>query len=132
MKANELRIGCNYQLENGVLRGRIVTIKNKLDLDVAFDLLESNLIKPIPLTEEWLVRFGFEKDFDGSFMLGIISIFKDKRLKQNVYIYTESTSKYSDGQWVVILDLKLQYVHQLQNLYFALTGEELTIKNEDK
>jgi hypothetical protein len=26
--------------------------------------------------------------------------------------------------------INIRYVHQLQNLYFALTGEELTIKNE--
>jgi hypothetical protein len=85
---------------------------------------------PIPLTEEWLLKFGFKKDLDGSFVFGLLSMFKDKRLKQNVYIYTESTQSLSDGQWVVINDLKLQYVHQLQNLYFALTGEELTTYNE--
>jgi hypothetical protein len=26
------------------------------------------------------------------------------------------------------LDIEIKYVHQLQNLYFALTGEELEIK----
>jgi hypothetical protein len=121
MKASELRIGnwvCDiYQEEEFQL-----DIVDMCDMDINGDLYRTD---PIPLTEEWLLKFKFKKDLDGSFVYGLLSMFKDKRLKQNVYIYTEDTNK---GQWVVINDLKLQYVHQLQNLYHALTGEELTIK----
>jgi hypothetical protein len=119
MKASELRCG------NWVC---IHSIELQMCID-DFNFREDFFI-PIPLTEEWLLKFGFKKDLDGSFVFGLLSMFKDKRLKQNVYIYTESTQSLSDGQWVVINDLKLQYVHQLQNLYFALTGEELTTYNE--
>jgi len=114
MKASELRIGNYVYFEDELL---------KFDFEMGWNF---DYIKPIPLTEEWLLKFGFKKDLDGSFVFGLLSMFKDKRLKQNVYIYTESTQSLSDGQWVVINDLKLQYVHQLQNLYFALTNEELT------
>ena len=122
MKANELRIGCNFQLENGVLGGGTATIKNKYDLDVAFDLLESNLIKPIPLTEEWLLKFGFKKSnvyCFGNHKLIIESLMGDRHSCRYRINPNESI-------WIS----ELHYVHQLQNLYFALTGEELTFKSE--
>jgi hypothetical protein len=117
MKANELRIGCSFQLENSVLGGGIATIKNKYDLDVAFDLLESNLIKPIPLTEEWLLNLGFYKNIDtelfekGGYQIDI------SVLKCHFYLPDY-------GDWYK----EIEYVHELQNLYFALTEQELAVK----
>jgi hypothetical protein len=69
-------------------------------------------IKPVPLTEEWLVRFGFEE---------LTSI---KWRKGNLVL----TNFGHRIDWVVTDDfgVNLKYVHQLQNLYFALTGEELS------
>ncbi len=81
-------------------------------------------IEPIPLTEEWLKMLGFEgKDSDwwtnGVIELGYIS--------QEEFYEAELT--FPNMKW---RRLELRYVHQLQNLYFALTGEELTIKEEVK
>jgi len=81
------------------------------------------LIDPIPLTEEWLVKFGFEvkpnrayekywKDF------GDMAILVDEDLE--FYIHAESY----EGETL----RKVEHVHTLQNLFFALTGEELEIK----
>jgi hypothetical protein len=123
MKANELRIRnwvyfASCEAQDGYPKDykKLHQIKEGREIDFC------SFFEPIPLTEEWLLKFKFKKDLDGSFVFGLISVFKDKRLKQNVYIYTEDIN---EGRWVVINDLKLQYVHQLQNLYFALTGEEL-------
>lgn len=69
---------------------------------------------PIPLTEEWLVKFGFEKDSFGCLYFG--------------YFYYRKSLFYSSGEFSNIGLPNIQYVHQLQNIYFALTGEELTIK----
>ena len=75
----------------------------------------------IPLTEEWLLRFGFEKtqheygSHETIFSKDEIELSSDFRLVVTDY-YVERIGK------------PLQYVHQLQNLFFALTGEELTIK----
>jgi len=69
-------------------------------------------IKPIPLTEEWLTKFGFKKD-DGFFNKDGVWLTPDFGL---------------DG----INPFKpIKYVHQLQNLFFAITGEELTLENEN-
>ena len=121
MKANELRIGNwvnvtdkDYQvtqiLERGVNCGHIGAMYD--------------LVKPIPLTEEWLVNHGEGIDFEGDYMFvwrGIVwyyrmsdfSVRRDYKQKNKI-------------NWV-----EIKYVHQLQNLYFALTGEELTIKTID-
>ena len=74
-----------------------------------------NYIEPIPLTEEWLLKFGFEMyEFDHKA--------NQFRFKERLIVYIDGFL-YDHGTSV-----KLQYVHQLQNLSFALTNEELTIK----
>lgn len=102
MKASELRIG-NLIYSKGL----------KENIKVEYSLLSNNddcmnyLYNPIPLTDEWLVKFGFKKGVKGWFKT------LDNNLKFNLYMYNRS--------------LYLS-VHQLQNLYFALTNEELTLK----
>jgi len=79
---------------------------------------------PIPLTEEWLERFGFEKTYSElsycEYDLGKIGV------EINSDKLTVSYNYGSDVEWVNFNHIK--HVHQLQNLYHALTGEELTIK----
>lgn len=67
--------------------------------------------KPIPLTYEWLEKFGFEELNNGTG-------------------YEKSNVKISnDFYWSIFGETakqaEVKYVHQLQNLYFALTGSEL-------
>ena len=120
MKANEIRIG-NY-VWNEVQQKAI-----QVNLKVLVDLLNGIDWQPIPLTEEWLLKFGFEKDeYAKDFRLG-------KYWVENRYFdsYEKSMFLFGCYQFNKIyitsnVDV-LKYVHELQNLYFALTGEELTI-----
>lgn len=75
-------------------------------------------ILPILITEEWLLKLGFEP----------VNILHDgtKVFRAEPYFY------FKDGIGRISIHApEIKYVHQLQNLYFALTGEELTI-NPDK
>lgn len=73
---------------------------------------------PIPLTEEWLLKFGFEC---------LDSRRYQKKYRRNYSIDGFMTSEsFMVGLGSALT--KLEYVHQLQNLYFALTGEELVVK----
>lgn len=88
-------------------------------------------VKPITLTEEWLVKFGFaEKESVSGFN------YFYKYFKQSDTKGCEQDSKFSLGRkgTEVFINSKwicgVQYVHQLQNLFFALTLKELEIKEE--
>lgn len=76
------------------------------------------LIQPIPLTEEWLLKAGFNKfpstqyDRDDFWCLE--------------YIERKGHAYYNQF-WCNQLEIYIKYVHQLQNIYFCLTGEELNI-----
>ena len=138
MKATELRIGnyyyytCEDSLDERKKWCEVCQIDSQ---DLV--LLESNQgdedFNPIPLTEEWLLKFGFEKtkhshgyacyikdgfDFDivshGRYW--VLAIYKDESCTDSLY--------FAHG--------RLEYVHQLQNLFFVFTGEELTIQTKSK
>ena len=78
-------------------------------------------IAPIPLTEEWLLKFGFIRD--NTIMDMSYSNYKIKALDRSLNI------QFIHGKIVanIYFQVELKHLHQLQNIYFALTGEELTI-----
>ena len=118
MKANELRIG-NLLFDRGdkILRldyWDFMKPAQRMFLgDSEVHPLTEDLeyCKPIPLTEEWLFRFGFVYNPHSIEFHGKNMIFHNW-IKDRGYVSWGST--------------QIKYVHQLQNLYFALTGEELT------
>lgn len=82
-----------------------------------------NYFTPIPITEDWLLKFGATKgcnhDAERFNLLGY-----------GVYLKCDHPcAVVMEGCCMeeVISD-NLKYIHQLQNLYFALTGEELQIQ----
>jgi len=114
MKARELRIG-NYLLgyDGKVFAWELIdfeTVYNDVDVD--------EICKPIPLTEEWLLKFGFKGDDkqDKYYDVNSACYLHMDRGGDVVHLYDED----NDNE---LADCK--HVHQLQNLYFALTGEEL-------
>ena len=78
-----------------------------------------NLILGVPLTEEWLLKFGFEKGF--YYEKGFLKLSNGQKRTLVRYVISDSES---------VSIASIIYVHQLQNLYHALTGEELTIKKQ--
>jgi hypothetical protein len=118
IQAQDLRIG-NWA-SNGQIEFQI-TSKDIYHLDVYVNRV---IAKPIPITPEWLERmgFGFEKIGNGWHL----------DVEINHYCLYSESGKYVD--LFVFSDevgQQCQYIHQLQNLYFALTGEEITIKDGD-
>lgn len=86
-------------------------------------------IQPIPLTEEWLLRFGFsgstphESPYFYSYAVGASTL----RINPDngvVWIVASNGGLFNNPKLI-------EHVHQLQNLYFALTGQELTIKTPE-
>lgn len=114
MEANELRIGNLIQYNEGG-KCKVIGI-HEFGVDVEFieetTYIEFDQFSPIPITEEWLLKFGFElKNW------GIkVWYLKGFEIDHNFYL--------KGIDWGV----RFKYVHQLQNIYFALVGEELELK----
>jgi hypothetical protein len=108
MKTTDLRIG-NLVLSKGVP----VQIEEIMweTVRYCFGEFPIDYVEPIPLTKEWLLKFGFEFRVvygNNFWTLNNILIFEDK-----------------NGNFEYSVGLKIQSIHQLQNLYFALTNKEL-------
>lgn len=97
-----------------------------------WQMQEPERISPILLTEEWLLKFGFELSDNDLYSLGFIQNLLcfpfwfriEKSLECNLEIVNKC-----DDEITSIHIINIKYVHQLQNLYFAITGYELEIKN---
>lgn len=88
------------------------------------------LIKPIPLDEGWLIKFGFEKKGETfvKYMKPDFIIEINKQGTSHWFPWiTERAEMASMNDNVISLNF-IDNVHQLQNLYFALTGQELLEK----
>lgn len=118
MKATELRIGNYLNGKQGhVIITEIRTNNSVKILDNTSSFYVGTCLQPIPLTEEWLLKFGFKqiservyiKNYHYGYEFGITNIFI---IKNDNYFM-----RYKH----------IQHVHELQNLYFALTGEELIL-----
>jgi hypothetical protein len=104
IKANEIRIG-NW-------------LKGAYDFQVTeIPGYDQGCYDPIPLTEEWFTKFGFVNGRNHGGMVLLVDKDRGDYLDSNVRFV------FFPGSY------NIQYVHQLQNLYFALSGEELIIKN---
>jgi hypothetical protein len=126
MKASELRIG-NYVYANKKVR----EISHSDISEIVHETIVPKYIneyKPIPLTEEWLVKFGFEK-WEAKFNMGSSSQPMSGWVNGKFNLY-KSYQGITHEQHISTNNLICKYVHQLQNLYFALIGKELTFKLE--
>ena len=130
MKETDLRIGNLVGIASSLnfSIGKVTLISNNRILLENKISNKNHKFIPIQLTEEWFINFGFEKakhshgydcyikdgfDFDivshGRYL--VLAIYTDESCTNSLY--------FAHGRF--------EYVHQLQNLYFALTGAELTI-----
>jgi len=86
-------------------------------VDYGESFLQEHL-NPIPLTEEWLIKLGFEKDVD--FEQQIEADYTREILMVNV----------RNGVYYIMfngLKIEIRYVHSLQNMYFCLLNKELCV-----
>lgn len=114
MKANELRIGNWIKSQFGGIQQAVDVMCDGINT-LKYEGINYEFIEPIPLTEEWLLKFGFDKNQD-LLVRGLIMR----------YSFTNQTIELI--RYETLIDFEIKHVHQLQNLYFALTGEELVVK----
>lgn len=159
MEVKELRIGNYVKAIQGNFETNKMWIKEKDHIYSNNDCveitakglvdIEDGLIKvePIPLTKEWLIKFGFYKRLNEAGAYNMFAYRKKIKTTWSSYLYfiiddeNKSISgfdirdieaykyEYKAKQTTYPVNNKtVKYVHQLQNIYFALTGQELTLK----
>lgn len=131
INATELRIG------NIVNDGTGISTVKKISSD------DETFFEPIPLTEDWLIKFGFKQE-KICIMSDIARRWHEEQRKgssmdncykmDNYHIVPRIGMVLNTGHLNNNLTMdsarvgeRLSYVHQLQNLFFALTGKELSI-----
>jgi len=133
MKQEGLRIGnylkANYDFEDESLFKivKVIAIDGTdgglMDYELLFECGDNELYynwEPISLTEEWLLKCGFEwKEY---------SLFNRLSLTKNSFTIEFEISDNICDCYLEMIGIDILFVHQLQNLYFALIGEELTVK----
>jgi hypothetical protein len=142
VKTEELRIG-NYVTTMDLMLNKPMPAKvasifyDKITVNSEYTALYHtlNAIAPIPLTPEILKGAGFEqknltnwrKMINGwQFILGNTSKIKEPYIQGHWIVLFRFSDK-DDPAALVVPKIYITYVHQLQNLHFSLTGEELPI-----
>lgn len=93
-------------------------------------------IEPIPLTEEILINCGFKNfnftDKEKGFIIEhkepsksvYIRTFAEPNIKGFFNVFNRCECNRKEIQYIK----KIEFLHELQNIYFALTNKELTVK----
>jgi|TARA_R110000765_G_scaffold390180_1_gene482844 hypothetical protein len=126
MKATELRIG-NWvynPVQEIDFQVAIRTISDTV-YDEEIQLPLSQRYQPVPLTKEWLVKFGFRNGGEDRDIH--IQLFPNND-SYRLWGFAWNIQHWNILGWEDINAPSIKYVHQLQNLYFALTNKELEIK----
>ncbi|CAD0220322.1 hypothetical protein [Chryseobacterium sp. JV274] len=129
MEANELRIG-NLTQDKVTKVVYSITANALLYLTACKEEDKEASIEPIPLTEDWILKFGFQIDQ----YVEIESLVDESGgwdLQLEIEYGERGTvicvSSDSLNQSLSIPLKHVKYVHQFQNLFFTLTGKELAI-----
>lgn len=141
MNAKELRIG-NYVQGDTLSIPREEIFSDGIMCVTAYGiyLIDDGQIdfEPIPLTEDWLIKFGFtkkEKDGEYGYIYYIpicdynYTVERDWNKYSSHFFGHEYTDCPNEKDDYIIhqISFDLRYVHQLQNIYFSLTERELKL-----
>jgi hypothetical protein len=121
MKAEDLRIGNYIKYRENV--STIIAISGfrfsfnhqdiTLKIGTKTEMHDIRVIKPIILSDKIILNAGFESMFSGAaYHLNGVEIGSNH-----------------NGFYILSTGRKIEFVHEFQNLYFVLTGQELIIKN---
>ena len=129
MKAQELRVG-NLISFKGKWNGEVEEIKSgSISIKDNEGIFPYDVFEPILLTDEWFIKWGFFKDGEywSRSVVDYNYCFKYRDWAKNWAFYqeyTDSSDTKDDGvKYVISFDI--EFVHQLQNLWYTLLHKEI-------
>ena len=131
MQSKELRIG---NLVNYFNKDETLSIMFKFEFESGWNM---DYIKPVIITKEWLLKFGFVETEKRTYELSQIPnklglMNNDIDLTVQIRELDLCVTLWQNDPVYLTYDFNKFFVHNLQNLYNALTGEELELKHESK
>lgn len=121
MEIKDLRIGnyiCTSYMRNNVFKVTAI-YSDRVDFESLSGDFKSDIIpiyvEPISITRDWLLKFGFRYN---------TPFYNDA---SDIYFYENNGKLFCEIPDDTTL-LHIQYVHQLQNLYYFFTNSELVIQ----
>lgn len=126
MKQSDLRVG-NWVLYQQTIDDHEPKQMNASDIAL-FETWKDIYIA-IPLTKEWILKFGLKIELLNmdAYDIKLNEFFTLEFQKKDQWNEEDGFHLYVNGT-EYDSNVFIKYVHELQNLFFALTGEELTIK----
>lgn len=127
MRVKELRIGNWITFNGSEARFTILDFTDTYYNQNGVSDYESR-IKPILLTKEWFDKFEFISNLKGWYHKPNDNICIFHNQMKNGKIHSGISIEYTDydgRENEAIYDIEIKYVHQLQNMWYAITGEEL-------
>ena len=118
MSPQELRIGniVEYLVYDELANPKSEWFENVVDLDDLKAIETSENYRPMKLNEDILLKFGFVLDGFGWYWLN-----EENYFTKVGFAYGTNDELFEfEG-----IEIPMKHVHQLQNIYFALTGKEL-------
>jgi hypothetical protein len=132
VEIKELRIGNFVKDKNGklIVVDSIVTAEGEgINAGILYngcipDYYQQDIF-PIELSNEFLIKLGFKQDIDEDFIIenGRLALILVEDEQQNWSVrYREDIGM---PYMAFNINTPMDYLHQLQNLYYCLTGEDL-------
>ncbi len=121
MKAIELRKGNYVNWDDEFVNGMTTNSIHQFDIGLI------HKITPIPLTEEWLKKLGsrYVATDESLFWIPVSNL--KAELHFEIYPNTDEIVTILKSDFGEIIFDRVFFVHELQNLYYALTKEELVL-----
>lgn len=126
INVKELRIGNHILADFGKVDGvKQIEVFQINESGIVYDEHSNEhcdvFLQPISLTEDWLLKFGFIKkqgEINENIDFSLNGFYIQQHLECNDFICL-NTDYY----------ISVKYLHQLQNLFYCLSGKELTLKD---
>jgi hypothetical protein len=122
IKSEELRIGNYYEVDGAIYKVSGIeknSFRGEMIQKATGMRTNGGRRQPIELTGQILIKCGFSKNIDYKLYLDDCYLVSDG---EEVW----AAKEFNDMEFT--FSIGYSYLHQLQNLYYCLTGKELEIK----